>query len=71
MKKHLKSIAHKKTNDKKFKISPLVQSLWGSVKPLSKTTDYKIILADELAKEYLTPLSENQKESQKSASKKS
>ncbi len=63
MEKRLKSNAHKETNNKKTKISPLVQSLWGSVKPLPKTTDYKEILADELAKIYLNPFSANQKES--------
>ncbi|HFA49233.1 MAG TPA: hypothetical protein ENJ95_09475 [Bacteroidetes bacterium] len=50
---YLKSLVHSKTDNSEFEISPLVQSLWGSVKPLPKSMDYKEILAEELAKKYL------------------
>ena len=50
---YLKSLVQSKTDDGEFEISPLVQSLWGSVKPLPKSIDYKEILAEELAKKYL------------------
>jgi len=50
---YLKSLIQKKEDESEFEISPLVQSLWGSVKPLPKSTNYKEMLEDELAKKYL------------------
>lgn len=50
---YLKSLTQKKDNEPEFEISPLVQSLWGSVKPIPKPTNYKKILEEELAKKYL------------------
>ena len=50
---YLKSLVQKKESDKEFEISPLVQSLWGSVKPLPKSMDYKEMMEEELAKKYL------------------
>ena len=48
---YLKSLIDKKEDDGEFEISPLVESLWGSVKPIEG--DYKSILSEELAKKYL------------------
>lgn len=50
---YLKSLVHGKTDNAEFEISPLVQSLWGSVKPLPSSVDYKEILEEELEKKYL------------------
>ncbi len=50
---YLKSLVQNKTDNSDFEISPLVQSLWGSVKPLPESMDYKEILAEELTKKYL------------------
>ena len=50
---YLKSLTQKEEPKEEFEISPLVQSLWGSVKPLPETVDYKEILEEELAKKYL------------------
>ncbi|MEQ8703482.1 MAG: DUF6364 family protein [Phaeodactylibacter sp.] len=50
---YLKSLVQNNSEDSDFEISPLVQSLWGSVKPIPESTDYKEILAEELAKKYL------------------
>ncbi len=50
---YLKSLTQDKLDESEFEISPLVESLWGSVKPLPNSIDYKEILADELAKKYL------------------
>ena len=50
---YLKSLIQEKDSEPEFEISPLVQSLWGSVKPLPKSTTYKEILEEELAKKYL------------------
>ena len=35
---YLKSLTEKKKIEEDFEVSPLVQSLWGSVKPISKST---------------------------------
>lgn len=50
---YLKSLVHHKNSDHKFEINPLVKSLWGSVKPLPNSMNYKEILEEELAKKYL------------------
>lgn len=50
---YLKSFIVKQEVQKEFKISPLVKSLWGSVKPIPESTNYKEILEEELAKKYL------------------
>ncbi|MEM6318285.1 MAG: DUF6364 family protein [Bacteroidota bacterium] len=50
---YLKSLVQNSTEKDDFEISPFVQSLWGSVKSLPESTDYKEILAEELAKKYL------------------
>jgi len=50
---YLKSLIQKEENESEFEISPLVESLWGSVKPIPKSTDYKVLLEEELAKKYL------------------
>ena len=48
---YLKSLIQKE--EKEFEISPLVQSLWGSVKPLPKSITYKGILEEEIVKKHL------------------
>lgn len=50
---YLKSFIVKQEVQKEFKISPLVKSLWGSVKPIPESTNYMEILEEELAKKYL------------------
>lgn len=50
---YLKTLIQNKVETTEFEISPLVQSLWGSVSPLPNTMTYKEMLADELAKKYL------------------
>lgn len=50
---YLKSLIHTNVDENEFEISPLVESLWGSVKPLPKSMSYKEILSEELAKKYL------------------
>jgi len=50
---YLKSLTHQSEEKDEFEISPLVKSLWGSVKPLPDSKDYKEILEEELAKKYL------------------
>ncbi|HHS95814.1 MAG TPA: hypothetical protein ENJ45_04425 [Phaeodactylibacter sp.] len=50
---YLKSLTQEKENENDFEISPLVRSLWGSVKPIPDTLNYKEILDEELAKKYL------------------
>lgn len=50
---YLKSLIEKKEEDIEFEISPLVESLWGSVKPIKGEDNYKSILSEELAKKYL------------------
>lgn len=51
---YLKSLILKKEEkENKFEISPLVESLWGSVKATPTTMSYKEMLSEELAKKYL------------------
>ena len=50
---YLKSLVEKKEVESEFEISPLVQSLWGSVKAPSEEVSYKELLGEELEKEYL------------------
>ena len=50
---YLKSFVSDKKNKNDFEISPLVQSLWGSVYPIPESMSYKEMLAEELAKKYL------------------
>lgn len=49
---YLKSVVNKKEQEKYFEISPIVKSLWGSVKPISNSMDYKDILSEEILKKY-------------------
>ncbi len=49
---YLKSLTDLKEEKDEFEISPLVESLWGSVKPVGDE-NYKSILTDELSKKYL------------------
>ncbi len=49
---YLKSVVNKKKQEKDFEISPVVKSLWGSVKPISNSMDYKDILSEEILKKY-------------------
>ena len=49
---YLKSVVDKKKQEKDFEISPIVKSLWGSVKPISSSMDYKDILSEEILKKY-------------------
>ena len=50
---YLKLLVDSKEIESEFDISPLVQSLWGSVKPLSASMNYKEILAEEKTKKHL------------------
>ena len=52
---YLKSLTKKKKSLKEddYEISPLVKSLWGSVKTLPENTDYEDILKDEILKKHL------------------
>ena len=51
---YLKTLVHSNAkHDKSLEISPLVNSLWGSVKSLPDDVDYRVILEEELAKKYL------------------
>ena len=49
---YLKTLIEVKDEEEEFEISPLVESLWGSVKPIEKDTSYKEILSEELSKKY-------------------
>ena len=49
---YLKSVVHQKSQEDNFEISPIVKSLWGSVKPISNSMDYKDILSEEILKKY-------------------
>ena len=49
---YLKSVVNTKEQEKYFEISPIVKSLWGSVKPISNSMDYKDILSEEILKKY-------------------
>ena len=42
-----------KKKEEEFEISPLVKSLWGSVKPLPESQDYKDVLAEEIIKKHI------------------
>ncbi|MEL7124563.1 MAG: DUF6364 family protein [Bacteroidota bacterium] len=50
---YLKSLIEVREDESAFEISPLVESLWGSVKPIEKNTSYKEALTEELSKKYL------------------
>ena len=50
---YLKSLTQNTKKEEEFEISPLVKSLWGSVKPIPESINYKELLEDELAKKYL------------------
>ena len=50
---YLKSLIETGEHEKEFEVSPLVESLWGSVKPIEETKNYKDILTEELSKKYL------------------
>ena len=50
---YLKTLVQGKKEEQNFEISPLVESLWGSVKSLPDNFDQKKILEEEVAKKYL------------------
>lgn len=50
---YLKAVVKKEELSEEFEISPIVKSLWGSVKPLPDNKSYKEILAEEMVKKYL------------------
>ena len=51
---YLKSLSNtSKKKEEEFEISPLVKSLWGSVKPLPESQDYKDVLAEEIIKKHI------------------
>ena len=50
---YLKSLISQSKNSDELEISPIVDSLWGSVKPISESKDYKDLLTDELMKKHL------------------
>jgi len=47
---YLKSLIEEKEEDTDFEIRPLVESLWGSVKPIKGEDDYQSILSEEFEK---------------------
>jgi len=49
---YLKSVVNKKKHEDDFEISPIVKSLWGSVKPISDSVNYKDVLRDEIVKKH-------------------
>lgn len=51
---YLKSLVvkHESESEADFEISPVIKSLWGSVKPFPKSKSYKEMLEEELAKKY-------------------
>lgn len=50
---YLKSLVNNDKKDDTEEISPIVDSLWGSVNPIPEGTDYKEILKEELIKKYV------------------
>lgn len=50
---YLKALIEQKSDTESFDVSPLVNSLWGSVKPFPESTDYKEVLAEEIVKKHL------------------
>lgn len=50
---YLKSLVSREKRDSEFEVSPIVKSLWGSVKAIPKGSDYKEIIGDEIASKYL------------------
>ena len=50
---YLKSLIEIKEDEKEFEVSALVESLWGAVKPIEETENYKDVLSEELSKKYL------------------
>jgi len=50
---YLKSVSSNMKEDKEIKLSPLVKSLYGSVKLKDKNIDYKEILTDQILKKHL------------------
>jgi len=50
---YLKSLVEPQEEESDFEISPLVESLWGSVGALNDKGDYKSLLSEELSKKYL------------------
>lgn len=49
---YLKSLVYKSKNEFEFEVSPIVKSLWGSVKVESDSVNYKDMVAEELIKKY-------------------
>ena len=54
LEEYLNLLNKKAKEENEFEISPLVKSLWGSVKMPSESKDYKELLGEELTKKYLT-----------------
>ena len=50
---YLKLVVKKEELTEEFEISPIVKSLWGSVKPLPDNKSYKEILAEEIFKKHM------------------
>jgi len=51
---YLKSLISESPDYAEFEVSPIVESLWGSIKPIPESKDYKELLTDELMKKYLS-----------------
>ncbi len=50
---YLNSLVTREKEEADFEVSPIVKSLWGSVKTIPKESDYKEIIGDEILKKYL------------------
>lgn len=50
---YLKSLVKKENEQEDFEISPIVKSLWGSVKPLPESKSDKDILAEAIFEKHL------------------
>ncbi|MCB0595523.1 MAG: hypothetical protein H6557_02440 [Lewinellaceae bacterium] len=53
---YLKSLIEESSDEKlpeDFEISPEIMALWGSVKPIPDSIDYKELLEEELMEKYL------------------
>lgn len=50
---YLKSLVKKENEPEEFEISPIVKSLWGSVKPEPESKSDKEILGDAILEKYL------------------
>lgn len=50
---YLKSLVAREKGDTDLEVSPIVKSLWGSVKAIPTDSDYKDIIGDEILNKYL------------------